>query len=201
MAERITLEGNLVRLEPLTLEHAGALLAAAAEQPELYRWTWVPRDIEGARAYIEEALGPAFVAFATVRLEDQRVVGSTRFRLETWAWPAWHLEHGRTTPDVVEIGWTWLAASALRSGINTEAKKLMLRHAFETWHVHAVRLTTDYRNERSRAAIERIGAKLDGVIRAARNAADGTVRDSAFYSITAAEWPAVDARLEQLLTR
>jgi RimJ/RimL family protein N-acetyltransferase len=89
----------------------------------------------------------------------------------------------------------------VRSGINTEAKLLQLRHAFETWQVHAVHLKTDRRNERSRAAIERLGARFDGVIRAARPAADGTVRDSALYSITAAEWPDVERRLEARLSR
>ena len=195
------LEGRLCRLERLGREHAQALAAAAAEDPSLYEWTWVPDSLESARAYVEEALTGPYVAFATVRLADGRIVGSTRFRLEFWDWPAGHPEHGRPSPDMVEIGWTWLAASALRSGINTEAKLLMLRHAFETWRVHAVRLTTDARNARSRTAIERLGATLDGIIRAARPAADGTVRDSAFYTIAAADWPAVRDRLEGLLSR
>lgn len=202
MTERVTLEGRLVRLEPLAFEHAQALAAAAAGDRLLYRWTWAPSDVESARAYIGEALGSSlYVPFATVRLADERVVGSTRYLVEFWDWPPGHPEQGRTTPDVAEIGWTWLASSALRTGINTEAKLLMLRHAFESWGVHAVRLKTDRRNERSRAAIERLGARLDGVIRAARPASDGTIRDSAFYSITESEWPAVRAHLEALLDR
>jgi len=202
MVEPITLVGKLVLLEPLRPDHSDGLLAAASESPDLYRWTWTPADPDGARAYIQEAISnPTFIPFATVRREDGSVVGSTRFRLEFWDWPVGHPEHGRPTPDAVEIGWTWLAASALRSGINTEAKLLMLGHAFDTWHVHVVRLTTDARNERSRNAIERLGARLDGVIRAARNAADGTIRDSAFFSITAAEWPDVQRHLETLLRR
>jgi RimJ/RimL family protein N-acetyltransferase len=196
------LEGELVRLEPLELAHAEALAAAAAGDRSLYRWTWVPDGVEAARAYIAEARADqAFVPFATVRLADGLVVGSTRYRVEFWAWPAGHPEHGRATPDSAEIGWTWLAASAVRSGINTEAKLLMLGHAFEAWRVHSVFLTTDARNQRSRTAIARLGAQLDGVLRAVRPAADGTVRDSARFSITAAEWPAVRARLQGYLGR
>ena len=94
---------------------------------------------------------------------------------------------------------TWLAASAQRTGANTEAKSLMLGHAFEAWEVHLVRLRTDRRNLRSRTAIERLGARFEGVRRADRPGVDGTVRDSAFYSITRAEWPAVRERLGRLL--
>jgi RimJ/RimL family protein N-acetyltransferase len=200
----IVLEGDLVRLEPLTEAHAQALFDAASEtdDPDLYRWTWVPRSPDAAREYIAKALGDnLFLPFATVRRADGRVVGSTRYEQYFWEWPVGHEHHGRTTPDAVEIGWTWLAASALRSGINTEAKLLMLAHAFDTWHVHSVRLTTDARNVRSQAAIERLGAHRDGVIRGIRPGADGSVRDSAWYSILAAEWPDVQRRLRQLLAR
>ena len=198
------LEGDLVRLEPLTEAHADALFDAASESddPELYRWTWVPRSREGAREYIAKALaGEQFLPFATLRRADGRVVGSTRYEQEFWDWPPGHEHHGRTTPDAVEIGWTWLAASAVRSGINTEAKLLMLRNAFDAWRVHAVLLSTDARNVRSQAAIERLGAKRDGVLRAARPGADGSVRDSVRYSIVAAEWADVRARLEGFLSR
>jgi len=200
----IVLEGRLVRLEPLREAHAAALFDAASEggDPELYRWTWVPQTLEAARQYVATAVaGEHFVPFATVRRADGRVVGSTRYELEFWEWPPGHEHHGREAPDVVEIGWTWLAASAVRSGINTEAKLLMLGHAFDTWQVHAVVLTTDARNVRSQAAIERLGARRDGVLRAARTGADGTVRDSVRYSIVASEWPDVRARLEGLLRR
>jgi N-acetyltransferase len=198
----IVLEGKLVRLEPLSEAHAEPLFDAASEtdDPELYRWTWVPRTLEATRRYIATALaGEEFLPFATVRRADGRVVGSTRYEQEFWDWPPGHEHHGRTTPDVVEIGWTWLSASAMRSGINTEAKLLMLRQAFDTWRVHAVVLTTDARNVRSQAAIERLGARRDGVLRAARTGADGTVRDSVRYSIIAAEWPEVEAKLEGML--
>src|SRR4051812_26647629 len=100
-------------------------------------------------------------------------------------------------PDGVEIGSTWLAASAQRTAINSEAKLLMLRHAFETWGVHRVTLKTDARNQRSRDAIERLGAKLDGVLRAWQRAADDGPRDTAVFSILKAEWPLVRARLER----
>lgn len=201
VVETPTLGGRLCRLEPLRPEHAPALLAAASEDPSLYRWTWVPDSVEAAEAYIAECSTPPFFGFATFRQSDGRLVGSTRYLAEFWDWPAGHPEHGRGTPDVVEIGWTWLAASAVRSGINTEAKLMQLRHAFEVWRVHAVRLKTDRRNDRSRAAIARLGAQFDGVVRAARPAADGTVRDTAYFSITAPEWPQVERRLEGLLAR
>ena len=100
---------------------------------------------------------------------------------------------------MVEIGWTWLAADVQRTAVNTEAKLLMLIHAFETWRVHAVRLQTDSRNERSRNAILRIGARFDGVVRVSRVASDGRIRDTAVFSITEAEWPAAKARLQARL--
>ncbi len=204
MRHEIVLEGELVRLEPLSEAHVEAIFDAASEtdDPELYRWTWVPRTLDAAREYVAAAVaGEHFLPFATIRRADRRVVGSTRYEVEFWDWPPGHEHHGRATPDVVEIGWTWLSATAVRSGINTEAKLVMLRHAFETWRVHAVYLTTDARNVRSQAAIERLGARRDGILRAARPGADGTVRDSARYSIVAAEWPDVERRLEGLLAR
>lgn len=128
------------------------------------------------------------------------IVGSTRFNeLEPWAWPPGSTNQRVDVPDACEIGWTWLAASAQRTGCNTDAKYLMLRHAFETWQVHRVMLKTDVRNARSRAAVERLGATFECVRRAERPGADDTVRDSAYYSIIASEWPAVRTRLESLL--
>ena len=108
---------------------------------------------------------------------------------------------GERGPDGVEIGWTWLASSVQRSAINTEAKLLMLRHAFETWGARVVRLKTDRRNARSRAAIERIGGRLDGVLRAHTVGRDGALRDTAYYSIIESEWPAVRASLEERVVR
>jgi N-acetyltransferase len=138
------------------------------------------------------------VPFATVRVTDNAVIGSTRFwNLEQWPWPEGHSLHGRSGPDACEIGYTWLTRSAVRTAANTEAKLLMLTYAFETWQVLRVCFHTDVRNDRSRAALERIGGKLEGILRAHRMAADYTPRDSARYSIVAAEWPAVKRKLNE----
>jgi N-acetyltransferase len=205
-SEMITLAGQHVRLEPLTLDHAEALAAASAEDPALYAWSPVPQGKSEALRYIEVALewqraGTA-LPFAVVRLRDERVVGSTRFwQIERWAWPKGNPRHGRTTPDVCEIGYTWYAKSAVRTGINTESKFLMLTHAFEEWQALRVCLLTDVRNQRSRTAIERIGGKFEGILRAHRMAADFIPRDSARYSIISVEWPAVKQRLLGFLNR
>jgi RimJ/RimL family protein N-acetyltransferase len=124
-------------------------------------------------------------------------VGATRFlNVEFWKWPPGSpRQRGTDVPDVVEIGGTWLAPSVQRTGINTEAKLLMLTHAFETWRVHRVSFLTDARNTRSRAAILRLGARFDGVLRANRVASDGGIRDTAAYSIVEGEWPEVKAGL------
>lgn len=192
--------GRTVRLEPMQADHVDALAEAAAEDRATYQWTFVPDGRAAMAAYVELALqgreDDLFTPFVTVRADDDRIVGATRFLTERWDWSASDPDRQRVdTPDVVEIGWTWLAASAQRTPINTEAKLLMLTHAFETWEVHRVCLRTDRRNERSRNAIERLGASLDGVIRADRPGSDGTVRDTAHYSISAAEWPAIRAKL------
>ena len=138
--------------------------------------------------------------FATIDRARGQVVGATRFLdVQFWSWPADSpYQRGADVPDVVEIGGTWLAPSAQRTGINTEAKLLMLTHAFETWRVHRVSLKTDARNARSRAAILRLGARFDGILRAARVAADHTIRDDANYSILEGEWPEVKANLVAL---
>jgi N-acetyltransferase len=198
------LPGSHIRLEPLALCHAEGLAAASAGDSSLYRWSPVPQGVNEARKYIETALawreaGKAF-AFATLRASDGLVIGSTRFfDIEQWAWPAGHERHGRARPDVCEIGYTWLARSVIRTASNTEAKLLMLEHAFEKWNVLRVCLHTDVRNERSRAAIERIGGKFEGILRSHRIAADFIPRDSARYSIVAAEWPAAKALLKKKL--
>ena len=125
------------------------------------------------------------------------MVGSTRFFLiERWPWPA---ASARAAPDGCEIGYTWIAPQAIRSAVNTEAKLLMLAHAFEQWGVHRVCFHTDVRNERSRNALLRIGARFEGVLRAHRLSADTKPRDSARYSIIASEWPQVRAHLQDKL--
>ena len=168
------------------------------------RWSPVPQSKADAVKYIETAIcwreaGTA-VPFATVRVEDGAVIGSTRFfDMERWAWPPNHARYGRRDPDACEIGYTWLAGFAVRTRANTEAKLLMLTHAFETWQVLRVCLHTDVRNQRSRDAIERIGGKFEGILRSHRMAADFIARDSARFSIVAAEWPEVKQRLSQTL--
>jgi RimJ/RimL family protein N-acetyltransferase len=199
----MTLTGRRVRLEPLDPLHAPALLAAASESRDSYHWTPVPADLPSMSEYIAAALHDAerslAVPFATVDAASGRIVGATRFcNVERWPWPGGvRAAPAPMGPDAVEIGWTWLAASAQRTAINTEAKLLMLTHAFEVWRVYRVTLKTDARNAKSRAAIERIGGVFDGVIRGHMPAADGGVRDTAFYTIVRAEWPAVSARLER----
>ena len=198
--EPVTLSGKSVRLEPLTHAHADALVAASSGDPALYQWSAVPIGRDAVLRYIETALswrdaGTA-VPFATVRIADGAVLGSTRFfDIEHWAWPAGHILHGRRDPDVCEIGYTWLAAAAIRTAANSEAKFLMLTHAFEVWGVLRICLHTDARNQRSQAAIERIGGKFEGALRAHRMAADFTPRDSFRYSIVARDWPEVKQRL------
>ena len=200
------MQGKYIRLEPLEHRHVDGLVAAAAGDPSLYQWSPVPRANAEAAEYVEIALswrdGGSAVPFAIVRAEDGIVIGSTRFfNLERWAWPTGHPSHGRVVPDACEIGYTWLAHSAIRTAANTEAKLLMLAHAFEVWEVLRVCLHTDVRNQRSRAAIERIGGQFEGILRAHRMAADFIPRDSARYSIVASEWPAVKERLLQRMDR
>jgi N-acetyltransferase len=198
--------GKHIRLEPLEHRHIESLAAASGGDPALYRWSPVPQGIAEATRYVEAALAARnagmAVPFATARLADDAVIGSTRFfNLEFWPWPAGHKFHGRTTPDACEIGYTWLTHSAIRTAANTEAKLLMLTHAFEVWHVVRVCLHTDARNQRSRAAIERIGGKFEGILRAHRMAAEFIPRDSARFSIIAAEWPAAKQKLLKLFDR
>ena len=204
IADSPTLCGKHIRLEPLGKQHIDGLAAAAAGDPSLYRWSPVPQGKDEATRYVETAIawrdaGTA-IPFAITRASDGIVLGSTRFwNLERWAWPKGHPSGERGVPDACEIGYTWLTASAIRTAANTEAKLLMLRHAFESWEVLRVCFHTDARNQRSRSALERIGARFEGILRAHRMAADFIPRDSHRYSIIAAEWPAVKQKLLGLL--
>jgi len=200
------LEGTHIRLEPLDRRHVPPLAAASDGDRELYRWSPVPQGIEEVTRYVETALAACdagmAVPFATVRVADDTVIGSTRlYNFEFWEWPAGHALHGRTTPDACEIGYTWLTHSAIRTAANTEAKLLMLTHAFEVWNVLRVSLHTDARNQRSRAAIARIGGQFEGILRAHRMAADFIPRDSARFSFIASEWPSAKQKLIKLLDR
>ncbi len=205
-SESFILSGSHIRLEALDRSHADGLAAAAAEDTSLYQWSPVPRNKDDAARYIDTALawrdaGTA-VPFVIVRVRDGAIIGSTRFwNLERWSWPGGHARYGRISPDACEIGYTWLARSAVRTAANTEAKLLMLTHAFETWQVFRVCFHADARNARSRAALERIGGKFEGILRAHRMAADYIARDSARFSILASEWPEVKQKLAALLDR
>jgi RimJ/RimL family protein N-acetyltransferase len=202
----VTLSDHVVSLEPLSTDHVEALLRAASGTRDSFLLTRVPATREDARAYVETALQEqaraVSVPFATRDVRSGRpgvVVGSTRFMaIERWAWPAPRasLDRPAGCADAVEIGSTWLAPEAQRTAINTHAKLLMLTHAFEAWAVRRVMLKTDARNVRSRTAIERIGARFDGVLRAHMPGFDGAVRDTAYYSILASEWPAVKTLLQ-----
>jgi RimJ/RimL family protein N-acetyltransferase len=183
----VVLEGRHVRLEPLTLAH-GPSLSAAASDGELWRlwYTGVP-NADGIGAYIEQALAGmadgTSLAFAVRDRATGALLGSTRYC------------HAETAQRRLEIGYTWYAASAQRSAVNTECKYLLLRHAFETLDCIAVELRTHWMNQRSRAAIERLGAKQDGVLRNHRIMPDGSLRDTVVYSIIASEWSAVRQHL------
>jgi RimJ/RimL family protein N-acetyltransferase len=206
ITEAPVLEGKHVRLEPLDHRHIAGLSAASAGDAELYRWSPVPQGEAEAEKYVETALrwkaADFALAFAIVRSSDDVVIGSTRFfAIERWPWPEGQAFHNRPTPDACEIGYTWLTRSAIRTVANTEGKLLMLTHAFESWRVHRVCFHADVRNARSRAALERIGGKFEGILRAHRMAADYIPRDSARFSIVAAEWPDVKQKLTHMLDR
>lgn len=192
----VTLTGQHVRLEPLRCDHAVPLLAAATESREQYALTLVPGDHADMAAYVDTALaacaGDAGVPFVVRDLARGSVVGSTRlFDFFYWS--------GGGRPDGAEIGHTWYAASAQRTACNTECKLLLLGHAFDVWGTTRVTLQTDARNARSRAAIERIGGRFEGIRRAHKPAADGGPRDSAMFSILRDEWPPIRAALTRRL--
>ena len=187
------LTGRTLRLEPLGPEHAAGL-AAVGLDPELWRITMTrfetPTDVDRYIATaLQEREAGAGVPFATVLQADGRVVGSTRFG-------AIVPEHRRA-----EIGWTWIARPWQRSAVNTEAKYLMLRHAFEVWNLVRVEFKTDVLNAASRDAILRLGAKEEGIFRKHLRAPDPRWRDSVYFSIIDDEWPAVKAGLEAKLAR
>jgi RimJ/RimL family protein N-acetyltransferase len=200
------LTGKFIRLEPLEESHAEGLANAAAADSSLYAWSPVPQGIQAAKQYIQTALelqaAGSALAFATIRMADDVVIGSTRFfNIEYWTWAESNARFNRGVPDACEIGYTWLTKTAIRTAANTEAKLLMLQMAFEKWQVFRVCLHTDARNAKSRAAIERIGGKMEGILRAHRLAVDQIPRDSARFSILLSEWPEVKQRLQKLLER
>src|SRR4029077_7549996 len=199
------LSGSHARLEPLSETHLEGLVAAASVSRETYGLTFVPDSADAMLAFIRrprsDEAAASVIAFATIHAPSGRVVGSTSFlNIERWRWPAGSaFQRPPEMPDAVEVGATWLAHDVQKTAINTEAKLLMLSYAFERWNVHRVSLKTDVRNARSRAAIERLGAKLDGILRAHQPSSTETVRDTAYYTIVRAEWPAVKQGLEARL--
>jgi RimJ/RimL family protein N-acetyltransferase len=201
----VVLSDDVVALEPLSTEHGEGLWRAASGPRDSFVLARVPATLDETREFIEAMLAEqahgVSVPFATrdVRAgRPGRIVGTTRFMtIERWTWLRAYEAQQRAADcaDVLEIGGTWLSPDAQRTPINTHAKRLMLEHAFEVWQVRRVTLKTDARNARSRAAIQRIGGRFDGVLRAHMPAFDGAVRDTAYYSILAAEWPSVKAHL------
>ncbi len=192
----VLLEGRHVRLEPMTLAHVPDLLAAAEDAPEIFRYLMIPpfKNLEDVRQSVKEALAAkdaeTEVPFVTVRRSDGMVVGSTRF-IDI-----------RRAHRGLEIGWTWITPDAQRTAINTEAKYLMLKHAFEKLKALRVQLKTDANNAKSRAAILRIGATFEGVLRKHMlRAHDGYQRDTAMFSITDTEWPAAKKKLQKMMKR
>ena len=189
----IVLEGDFVRLEPMTLEHHAGLSAIGLD-PEIWRFTLVVvQTPEEMRGYMDAALelqrGGTTLPFVTIERSSGQIVGSTRF--------------GNYDPANrrIEIGWTWIAPRWQRTAINTEAKYLMLSHAFEKLHCVRVELKTDVLNTPSRKAMLRIGAKEEGVLRKHSLVWDGRYRDSIYYSILDDEWPTVKQELEKMLIR
>jgi N-acetyltransferase len=191
--EPVTLEGRFVRMEPLSITHVDALTAVGLD-PDL--WTWIPtvvRTPEDMREYVEIALNDQAAGrglpFVTIERATGTVVGSSRFLAI------------ETTHRRVEIGGTWIGRPWQRTSVNTEAKLLMLTHAFERWGCIRVELKTDRLNERSRNAIGRLGAVEEGIFRRHMITASGRVRDTVYFSILDSEWPTVQARLSARLDR
>lgn len=187
----IALEGRLVRLEPLAQEHAQGLYSRGRHEPD---WAYMPRacfvDAADVRHWIDDALASSGqLAFAIVEKAKGRVAGSTRYL------------NIRAEHRSLEIGWTWLGQDFQRSGVNSETKLLLLSHAFEKLGCIRVEFKTDSRNVRSQQALERIGAIREGVFRKHMIVQGGYHRDSVYFSVTEAEWPAVKARLQGFCNR
>jgi len=187
----VTLDGRHVRLEPLMKAHLAGLAEVGLDE-ELWRWIPTPvRSKQEMEAYIQTALDEqargVSLPFAILEKTNGRAIGSTRYG---------NIER---THHRVEIGWTWVARDWQRSAVNTEAKYLLLSHAFETLGCLRVELKTDSLNERSRAAILRIGAREEGLFRNHMITASGRVRHTVYFSIVDSEWPAVKTRLEAML--
>src|SRR5471032_2264414 len=204
MITPLTLAGRHMSLRPLAIADAAALREIAAGPRETFLWANVPQP-EGVEAYVTRALASVEKRQALVFAicAGNEILGCTRlFDLQRWDWPYGNNPRaGQEVLDACEIGYTWLAPRAQRTLVNTEAKLLLLRHAFETWKCFRVTIKTDERNQRSRRAIERLGAKLDGLMRSFQPAADGKPRTTAYYTVLAQEWPQVQTALSGRLAR
>jgi RimJ/RimL family protein N-acetyltransferase len=213
-APRLGFESRFVRLEPLAPEHVEALLRAATADRSTFGLAPIPRDRAEMEAYVAAALADEqagrALPFAVVRRDagPEHVVGSCRLMsLEWWSWPPGRIHvageprraEAGDPPDVAELGHGWLEPSAQGTTVFSATSLLLLQHAFETWRVHRLVLKTDARNARSRGAIERLGGRFEGILRAHLPAADGVVRDTAMYSIVRDEWQSVRKRLESSL--
>jgi RimJ/RimL family protein N-acetyltransferase len=196
----VTLTGHHVTLTPLSLEDVPELVRAATGDRATFGWSIVPNTTDAMAIVVRRQLVERDqrngVPFATRRSDTNAIIGMTRFLTLRWYFE-------REFPDAAEIGGTFLAARAQRTAANTEAKLLMMTHAFDVWGVRRLDLKTDERNERSRRAIERIGGRFEGVLRnwqaAQVDGEEGRTRNSAMYSIVATEWPDVRARLTERL--
>ena len=193
------MEGALVRLEHLSPKHSADLAAAAEEDRATYGFTWVPTAVEiddYVGTQLERVKAGTMMAWAQVRQADGKAVGCTAY-WDPRVWP------GRAELCAVEVGFSWLGASAQGAGINIESKLLLFEHAFDTWRVERVDLKTDARNDRSRRAIEGLGAHFEGVLRSWSQSwapgEKGKLRDSAMFSVIASDWPACRAHLERRL--
>ena len=196
----VTLNGRHVTLTPLSMDDVPELVQAASGDRSTFGWSIVPSTIREMEVVVSRLLADrdqrSAVPFATRRSDTFEIIGMTRFLTLRWFFD-------REYPDAAEIGGTFLTAAAQRTAANTEAKLLMMTHAFDVWGVRRLDLKTDERNERSRRAIERIGGHFEGVLRnwqaAQVDGEEGATRNSAMYSILASEWPVVRARLEERL--
>jgi RimJ/RimL family protein N-acetyltransferase len=193
IVEDVILDGEFVRLEPMEIGHVEALAAAGIAEGV---WRWTLNDMtttDEMKAYVETALDErrreSSLPFVTRDKTSDKIVGSTRFGNID-------VKNSRS-----EIGWTWIHPDRQRTYVNTEAKLLMLTHAFETWNCLRVELKTDALNEKSRNAILRIGAKFEGIFRQHMITDSGRLRDTAYFSIIDSEWPAVRASLQSKLRR
>ena len=205
-----TIIGKSMALEPLTIQHVPDLVEAASLDRSTFGFTVVPDGIKEMTGYVQTLLSShqagQDIAFVQRRIEAGGrlgdVVGCTRYM--NIYFPLGRLSAGTRVPDEIEIGGTWLAKSAQRTSVNTEAKLLLMTHAFDTWGVQRVAICTDERNEQSRRAIERIGGVFEGVLRSDRPSwvpsEKGLLRNTAVYSVVSAEWPQVKSRLMTILS-